>query len=45
VGPELLRGLVARCIGVARVVVGMEADPGYGSMEEEECVEGVEGGC
>jgi hypothetical protein len=31
--------LIERCLAVTKSVVGMEADPGYGSMDEE-CVDG-----
>ncbi|KAB5583294.1 hypothetical protein GE09DRAFT_1211898 [Coniochaeta sp. 2T2.1] len=33
---------VDRCLAVTKAVVGMEADPGYGSMSD---CDGVEGGC
>ncbi|KAK3903937.1 hypothetical protein C8A05DRAFT_14146 [Staphylotrichum tortipilum] len=36
------REMIEQCLAVTKSVVGMEADPGYGSMDE--CVEGVEGG-
>ncbi|KAK4103303.1 hypothetical protein N658DRAFT_557768 [Parathielavia hyrcaniae] len=42
----LRRRLIERCLAVTKSVVGMETDPGYGSMEECEEGEGEgEGGC
>ncbi|KAK4157041.1 hypothetical protein C8A00DRAFT_40525 [Chaetomidium leptoderma] len=43
----LRQGLIETCLAVTKRVVGMEADPGYGSMDDE-CdgeVDGVGGGC
>jgi hypothetical protein len=41
-GQEVRCRMVERCLAVTKSVVGMEADPGYGSMSD--CDE-VEGGC
>jgi hypothetical protein len=41
-GQEVRRRMVERCLAVTKSVVGMDADPGYGSMSD--CEE-VEGGC
>ncbi|AEO64225.1 d5899ee2-3b50-4769-9a91-aaefe7f10ba4 [Thermothielavioides terrestris] len=35
VDDRLRQRLVARCLGVTKSVVGMDVDPGYGSMEED----------
>ncbi|GAB1315900.1 Clr6 histone deacetylase associated PHD protein-2 Cph2 [Madurella fahalii] len=39
------RGMIERCLAVTKSVVGMEADPGYVSMDECEVGEDGEGGC
>jgi hypothetical protein len=44
-GVGLRRGLIERCLAVTKSAVGMEADPGYHSMEEECVDEGEGGGC
>lgn len=41
-GEEVRRRMVERCLAVTKSVVGMDPDPGYGSMSD--CDE-VEGGC
>ncbi|KAL2126435.1 hypothetical protein VTI74DRAFT_925 [Chaetomium olivicolor] len=46
VDEKLRSHLTERCMQVKKGVVGIDVDPGYGSMEEEvECEEGLEGGC
>jgi hypothetical protein len=37
--------MIGRCLAVTKSVVGMEADPGYGSMDEECVPDGEGGGC
>jgi hypothetical protein len=44
-GVGLRRAMIERCLAVTKSVVGMEADPGYHSMEEECVDEGEGGGC
>jgi hypothetical protein len=43
VDAALRADMIGRCLAVTKSVVGMEADPGYGSMDEE-CVADAEGG-
>ncbi|TLD05926.1 uncharacterized protein PgNI_08688 [Pyricularia grisea] len=35
-GQEIRHDVVQRCLAITRAAVGMETDPGYGSMSEEE---------
>jgi hypothetical protein len=44
-GVGLRRAMIERCLAVTKSVVGMEADLGYHSMEEECVDEGEGGGC
>jgi hypothetical protein len=44
VDAEMRQGMIDRCLGVAKSVVGMETDPGYASMDDSEvAAEGDEG--